>query len=101
IDAFGLTARLGGRLSVSIAPDNPATGNGRLTVLEGEYSAYGQDLTLARGEIIYTGQPLTNPGLDIRAERHIEPDITAGVAVRGPLAQPEARVYSDPAMTDT
>ncbi|MBW3566371.1 MAG: translocation/assembly module TamB domain-containing protein, partial [Proteobacteria bacterium] len=101
VDAFGLTARLEGKLTVTKAPQQVAVGNGRLTVMEGEYKAYGQDLTLARGEIIYAGQPLINPGLDVRAERSIDPDIIAGVALRGPLSQPTVSVYSEPAMPET
>lgn len=101
INAFGLAARLEGALTVAQQPGNPATGNGRLIVAEGEYTAYGQDLTLAKGELIYAGQPLSNPGLDIRAERTPEPEITVGVAVRGPLAQPVTSVYSEPAMPET
>lgn len=101
VDAFGLAARLEGKLTVTKAPQQVAVGNGRLTVMEGEYKAYGQDLTLARGDIIYAGQPLNNPGLDVRAERSIDPDIIAGVALRGPLSQPTVSVYSEPAMPET
>lgn len=101
VDAFGLAARLEGRLTVAKLPGNPATGNGRLIVAEGQYEAYGQDLTLAKGELIYTGQPLSNPGLDVRAERKPQADIMVGVAVRGPLSQPATSVYSDPAMPQT
>ncbi|HEX7030741.1 MAG TPA: translocation/assembly module TamB domain-containing protein [Gammaproteobacteria bacterium] len=101
VNALGLKARMEGELTVSKQPGNPAIGNGRLVVAEGEYKAYGQDLTLAKGEIIYTGQPLANPGLDIRAERKPQPEITVGVAVRGPLSQPTATVYSDPPMSQT
>ena len=39
IDAFGLTARLEGRLTVSKAPDQAAIGNGRLVIMEGDYQA--------------------------------------------------------------
>lgn len=101
VAAFGLKARLEGKLTVTQEPQGRPIGNGRLTIMEGEYKAYGQDLTLAKGEIIYTGQPLSNPGLDIRAERTIDPDVTAGVAVRGPLSNPTANVYSDPVMPET
>lgn len=101
IAAFGLKARLEGKLAVVQEPEGRPIGNGRLTIVEGEYKAYGQDLTLARGEIVYTGQPLSNPGLDIRAERTINEDVTAGIAVRGPLSNPTANVYSEPVMPET
>ena len=101
LQGFGLTARLEGRVTVSQQPGNPPTGNGKLIVAEGQYKAYGQDLTLAKGEIIYTGQPVTNPGLDIRAERHPNPDTMVGVSVRGPLSNPTTSIYSDPVMSET
>ena len=101
VNAFGLAARLEGRLAVAQQPHNPATGNGRLVIAEGKYKAYGQDLTLAKGELVYTGQPLSNPGLDIRAEREPQTGILVGVAVRGPLSQPSTSVYSEPPMPQT
>lgn len=101
IEGFGLTARLEGRVTVAQKPGSPATGTGKLVVAEGQYKAYGQDLTIVKGELIYTGQRLSNPGLDVRAERRPEPDVMVGVAVRGPLAQPSTKVYSDPPMSET
>lgn len=101
VDAFGLQARVEGDLTVSQDGRNPATGTGRLRVAEGRYRAYGQDLTLERGEIIYSGQLLTNPGLDIRAVREATPEVTAGVLVRGPLAEPRVTVFSEPSLPET
>lgn len=101
VESFGLKARLDGRITVTKRPENPATANGRLNVVEGQYKAYGQDLTLQRGQIIYTGQQINNPGLDISATRKPTPDITVGVNVRGSLSQPRMSVFSEPQMSET
>ena len=55
----------------------------------------GQRLQIETGRLIYTGGPLENPGLDIRAIRKVD-QVTAGALVRGTLQQPEISVYSEP-----
>ncbi|MDX1442582.1 MAG: translocation/assembly module TamB domain-containing protein [Gammaproteobacteria bacterium] len=96
---FGLETDIEGNLRVIREPDSPARGEGRLALVNGRYRAYGQRLRLVRGELIYTGQPLTEPGLDIRAVREPAPDITVGVTLRGDLREPQLELYSDPSMT--
>lgn len=99
-EGFGLRADIGGALTVIREPDSPARGEGRLSVSNGRYMAYGQRLTLERGELIYTGQPLTEPGLDIRAVKQPAPDITVGINLRGSLHEPDFTLFSDPAMPE-
>lgn len=99
-DGFGLTAGIGGALTVIREPQSPARGEGRLALSNGRYLAYGQRLEIERGEVIYTGQPLTEPGLDIRAVRRPAPDITVGVNLRGSLRQPDLSLFSEPAMPE-
>lgn len=101
VESFGLTAQLDGQITVTKRPESPPTAIGRLNVVEGQYKAYGQDLTLQRGQVIYTGQQLSNPGLDISATRKPTPDITVGVNVRGSLSQPRMSVFSEPEMSET
>ena len=95
---FGLEADIEGALTVIREPDSPARGEGRLALVDGRYRAYGQRLALQRGELIYTGQPLTEPGLDIRATRQPAPNITVGVTLRGNLRSPELSLFSEPPM---
>lgn len=99
-DGFGLTAGIGGALTVIREPQSPARGEGRLALSNGRYLAYGQRLEIERGEVIYTGQPLTEPGLDIRAVRRPAPDITVGVNLRGSLRRPDLSLFSEPAMPE-
>ncbi len=65
---------------------------------DGIYKAYGQDLTLERGRVVFAGGPLDNPGLDLRAYRKADDGVVAGLNIRGTLKAPETTIYSDPAM---
>ena len=93
---FGLDGKIAGRLSVRERPGRPTTARGEIQV-SGTYKAYGQDLTIERGKLLFANSGLDNPGLDIRAVRVVGA-IKAGVQVRGSADYPELSVYSDPAM---
>lgn len=94
---FGLKGRIGGSLQVSDGPDQVTTGSGELKILDGEYRAYGQDLTIEIGRLLFTGGPVDNPGLDMRATRKLA-GIEVGAIVRGSLRQPQLSLFSDPPM---
>ncbi len=98
---FGLNAALAGRLMTRVRPGKQATGTGELSLVKGRYKAYGQDLTIERGRLIFSGGALSEPGLDVRAYRQATPEIRAGVIVRGPIKRPELSLYSDPQMRET
>lgn len=90
---FGLNADLRGRLQVG---DNLA-GRGMLELLNGRYRAYGQRLELRRARLLFAG-PLSQPFLDIEAVR-VTGDVTAGLRLTGPAAQPRSEIFSKPAMS--
>ncbi len=96
LKGFGLDGRLSGALSVRERPGRPTTGRGELNVT-GEFAAYGQDLTIKRGKLLFSGGPLANPGLDLLAIREVG-TVEAGVRVRGAADRPELSIYSDPPM---
>jgi translocation and assembly module TamB len=98
IDAMGLTARLTGSVTIRSGFDAITRGNGELSVAEGRYMAYARLLDIQRGRLIFTGGPITNPGIDVVAQR-VFPGVTAGVNVRGTLAQPTISFFSDPPLT--
>ncbi|MEJ2191686.1 MAG: translocation/assembly module TamB domain-containing protein [Nitrospirota bacterium] len=98
-EAFGLEASLAGSLAVVDQPGKATTGQGELTIVEGHYRAYGQDLTIKDGRIIFVGGPVDNPRLDIRAVRQVK-DVTAGIQVTGNLRSPRLTVFSDPPMEE-
>ncbi|MGC3981472.1 MAG: translocation/assembly module TamB domain-containing protein [Steroidobacteraceae bacterium] len=102
-DGLGLEGRLGGAVSTRLRTGEVAKGSGELSVVNGSYEIYGQKLDIKRGRLIYDNAPLTDPGLDIQAERAVvSTDVkTVGVNVRGLLRAPRLQFYSDPSMSQT
>lgn len=113
IDYAGLKAQLGGHLTLKQSPDGGQTATGMITIPHGQFKAYGQDLTIRDGAIIYTGGVLDNPGLDIQAIRHIQSFSSSttkntsvsttfgsaqivGVKVSGTLNDPKLTMFSEP-----
>lgn len=94
---FGLRGRLGGGLRLRDEPGELTTARGEIEVRDGTYSAYQQELTIERGRLIYTGNVVTDPGLDIRAVRRPR-NVLVGVRVRGTLQQPDVTLFSEPPM---
>jgi translocation and assembly module TamB len=97
LDTSGLTARLEGSITVRSGSDEITRGSGELLIHEGKYVAYGRKLDIQRGRLIYTGGPIGNPGIDIRAEKEY-PEVVAGVNVRGTLLQPRLTFFSEPSL---
>jgi translocation and assembly module TamB len=96
LTGFGLLAQVGGQLDVRERPGTDTVGSGTVRV-SGTYKAYGQDLTIQEGELLYASTPLDNPRLRIEATRTVE-DVVAGLRVRGSAQNPELTVFSDPPM---
>ena len=102
---LGLDGRVRGDLRIDQKPGKVATGTGTLNV-DGTYKAYGQDLKIESGRLLFAGTALDNPGLDIRAARTIlgasggqsDDTVVAGLQVRGTAQVPVLTVYSQPAM---
>src|SRR3546814_14727552 len=95
MNGFGLTGSLDGRLRIVARPGREMIATGNLEV-GGEYTAYGQDLTITRGRLSWSSDPIGDPIIDLRAEREIG-EVTAGVDVRGRASAPPAEVRSNPA----
>jgi translocation and assembly module TamB len=100
VDAMGLTARLVGSVTVVNGADTVTHGSGELSVAEGRYSAYARQLDIQRGRLIFSGGPITDPGIDVVAQKQF-PDVTAGINVRGTLRQPRISFFSDPPLSQS
>ena len=50
VDSYGLKARLDGEVTVLTKPEDVARGLGAINVVEGQYKAFGQDVTDGAGE---------------------------------------------------
>ncbi len=100
LDAFGLVARLQGDLKM--VQDERGLGlNGQIDIPSGRFKAYGQDLIVRKGLILFSGPP-DQPILNIEAIRNPDntaDDVTAGVRVTGMAATPKLEVFSDPTMS--
>ncbi len=95
ITGYGLEAAVTGQLGVREAPGEPTSGSGQLTV-SGKYQAYGQDLTVEEGRLLFAGTPLDNPRLSIVAMRDIDDDLSTGLRISGSAKRPIITVVSDP-----
>lgn len=97
LTGYGFDGRIVGELAVSDRPGRVTTANGALDAT-GTYYAYGQNLKIETGRVLFANTPIDNPALDIRAVRRIESEsITAGLNIRGNAQQPELTVFSVPA----
>lgn len=94
---FGLQAIIAGDLLVTQNPGEQALGSGELRVVVGQYKAYGQDLHIQNGRVLFAGGPVSKPSLDVRAVRTPAEGVLVGVKVRGQLQQPDFTLFSDPA----
>jgi translocation and assembly module TamB len=78
VDSYGLKATLGGAVTVLTRPADVARGQGAINVVSGQYKAFGQDVRITRGRLAYDNTPLSQPTLDLVAERRIEDDDDGG-----------------------
>lgn len=97
-NGFGLKAPLTGAVTAIEQPGRLTSGRGVIDLEGGRYKAYGQDLTITTGRLIFDGGPITQPAVEIRAERKPTDDVTVGVYVRGTLDAPQFSLYSTPTM---
>ena len=96
LTGFGLEAKVAGNLDVRERPGADTVGSGDVNVT-GRYKAYGQDLTIQQGQLLYASTPLDNPRLRIEATRTVD-EVVAGLRIRGSAQSPELTVFSDPPM---
>ncbi|MGH8401584.1 MAG: translocation/assembly module TamB domain-containing protein, partial [Gammaproteobacteria bacterium] len=110
IKGFGLSGRIAGSVLTVDEPGHFTTGSGELQIVDGQYTAYGQRLSIERGRLMFNGGPISNPALDIRALRkpaHPETVVAGqseqqvGVVVRGTLRDPNVSLFSDPPLAQS
>lgn len=96
---FGLDAGLTGKLRI-LRTRQDIVAQGALNIVDGVYEAYGQELEIERGRLLFDG-PVNNPGLDVRAVRRVPGDIMVGIALSGTANNPESELFSTPQQTQT
>ena len=101
IEGYGASGKLQGEILVQEKPGELTIATGELRIVDGKYNAYGTELSIAKGHIIYASVPITNPAIDIEARRKIDDEIWAGVSVTGKANNPQIQLASEPAMDDS
>ncbi|MGM0525882.1 MAG: translocation/assembly module TamB domain-containing protein [Pseudomonadota bacterium] len=104
VAAYGFEGRLTGGVNIVQSSGSVARANGQIGVQAGTYEIYGQELTIEKGQFIYNGGPIENPGLNLQVVRK-PPEATnapkkVGAQVTGTLVEPELNLFSDPAMPE-
>jgi autotransporter translocation and assembly factor TamB len=107
VNAVGLVGRIAGDVTFTNHPgdkDLIPTADGSLSIKDGTFRAFGQDLDIETGRVIFAGVPVTQPEISVRAVRWIDNDTqvtAAGVMVTGSLSQPSLELFSRPALDAT
>lgn len=97
LKAFGLKASIDGHLKVMQGKKGLGL-NGEINVSSGYFHAYGQNLIVHKGQLIFGGSP-EKPVLNIEAIRNPEStadNVIAGVRVTGSIDASKLEVFSDP-----
>ncbi|KZN65409.1 hypothetical protein N473_12835 [Pseudoalteromonas luteoviolacea CPMOR-1] len=100
ISALGLDAYLTGALDIERQSGNALLMGGEVSLREGKFTAFGQDLIIEQGQLGFNGAP-DKPYLNIRAIRNPDTtanDVIAGVMATGSVASPHLTIFSEPAM---
>ncbi len=104
---FGLRSRLAGSLQVDDERGRPTRGTGEIQLVDGKYRAFGSELKIDPGRLIFGGGPIDNPGIDLRAYKGLTTQNVmaassgeiVGVNLRGSLRKPELTLFSNPPMS--
>lgn len=99
-EGFGIEATLEGSLLLRDTPDRPTMATGEIRTVRGTYEAYGQELTIERGRLVFAG-PITEPRVSLRAYREARDGTVAGIEASGPLRSPEVSLWSEEPMSES
>lgn len=101
LEAYGLSSALAGTLEVR-QQNGPVQLFGDVNLSDGRFRAFGQDLLIRQGELLFSGAP-DQPLLDFEAIRNpevTEDGVIAGLRVEGFAAEPRLTIFSEPAMDE-
>ncbi|SDJ28762.1 translocation/assembly module TamB domain-containing protein [Billgrantia gudaonensis] len=101
LEAYGLSSGLDGALEVR-QQNGPVQLFGDVNLTDGRFRAFGQDLLIRQGALLFSGPP-DQPLLDFEAIRNpevTEDGVVAGLRVEGFAAAPNLSIFSEPAMDE-
>jgi translocation and assembly module TamB len=107
IDGYGLKGKLTGGLRVRDVPGSFLTGTGELDLIDGNFAIFGRSFDIERGRVLFTGGPIDNPGIDVRAQKRVTAEqakgdgYVVGVDVNGLVQNLKFHLFSDPFMEDS
>lgn len=104
----GIKGQIVGQMKIHDDPNRATIAAGQLRMQNATYSIYGRTLQIDSGVLNFTGGPISNPGLDIRASRSFQTygrnslldsqeQLRVGVSVLGTLSAPKINLFSEPA----
>jgi translocation and assembly module TamB len=98
VSGRGVDTRLAGTVQVEGKSLGLPRMTGLIRTVGGTYDAYGQRMTIERGELRFTG-PADNPALDVLATR---PNLTpkVGVQISGRAQAPHVELYSETGLSE-
>jgi translocation and assembly module TamB len=102
IQAFGLDTNLDGQLRFVVPENAEPQAHGEVRLVGGVFEAYGQQLTIESGTMIFSG-PLDDPIINVRATRKIDTadgTVTAGINLTGRAQNLNSTIFSDPSMPE-
>ena len=98
ISGQGLDSHLSGQLQINQQEKQPFQLFGTIQSYDGTFQAYGQNLTIEKGEVTFNG-PMENPYVNLRASRHIKAeDIDVGMQIIGLADALDMQLFSTPSM---
>jgi translocation and assembly module TamB len=101
ISAYGLESGLGGSLEIR-QESGVLQLFGDVNLVDGRFQAFGQDLLIRRGQLLFSGPPGL-PVLDFEAIRNpeiTEDEVIAGLRVSGNAEEPNVLIFSEPSMDE-
>ncbi|MEX1033905.1 MAG: translocation/assembly module TamB domain-containing protein [Cellvibrionaceae bacterium] len=97
-EGFGLETRVTGNLTLQQSVSELLKANGILRLVEGRYQAYGQNLAIRNGDLVFVGD-IDNPQLRLEAVRADTPEgVVVGLRASGAARDPEISIFSRPDM---
>jgi translocation and assembly module TamB len=102
VSALGLDTALEGELRIRQPRNRAVVAEGKISLVDAVFTAYGQKLTIREGELTFTG-PLDDPLVDATAVREIDTldgKVIAGVRLRGRAKNLTTTVFAEPAMAE-
>jgi translocation and assembly module TamB len=96
--AYGYNGGVTGQVRVYTGPAGELLAQGKVEAVKATFSAYGQELEVDPGTLIFDG-PIGNPALEITAWRRHQ-QVQAGLRVTGTVQAPIVQLVSNPAVSE-